>query len=384
MMTGSPMSAIYPTLACNLDTNLLRASLPLLAAEKVQALEWSFDALFNYDTLPDWFDELLRVFANEGRLLGHGVFFSLFSGRWLPEQQAWLGQLKAMATRYRFDHITEHFGFMTGDDFHKGAPLSIPLTASTLAIGQDRLRRIQDAANCPVGLENLAFAYSLDEVNRQGDFLNQLLQPINGFIILDLHNLYCQSQNFGLPFADLLGLYPLDRVREMHISGGSWEPSASEPGRQIRRDTHDDAVPEAVFSGLEQAIDRCPNLQYVVLEQLGSGLRSEPQQQRFRDDFLTMDRIIQAKNRPMLGMPTHSFLPALPLALPETPPEDADLFAQQRQLATILETADDVWHAQTMLANSNLAHSAWDVKHWEPAMLKTALAIAQKWRNGSV
>ncbi len=381
MMT-SPMTTIHPALACNLDTRLLQACLPLLAAEKVQALEWSFDALFDHDGLPDWFDELLRTFADAGRLLGHGVFFSLFSGRWLPEQQAWLGQLKALAAIYRFDHITEHFGFMTGGDFHKGAPLSIPLTASTLAIGRDRLHRIQDAANCPVGLENLAFAYSLDEVKRQGDFLDQLLQPSNGFIILDLHNLYCQCQNFNLPVADLLDLYPLDRVREMHISGGSWVPSTSEPGRQIRRDTHDDAVPAAVFLALEQAIDRCPSVRYVVLEQLGSGLLSEMEQQRFYNDFLTMDRIIQASNQPIVKTPLNSFLPGLPSILPEMPLEDEDLFVEQRQLATILETAENTCQAQTLLTDSSLAHSAWDVEHWEPAMLETALAIAQKWRNG--
>ena len=376
------MTPIRSTLACNLDTKLLSACLPLFEAGTVQAIEWSFDTLYQHRQLPDWFVELLTTFSDAGCLIGHGVFFSLFRGQWTSDQQAWLDQLKDLTSTYRFDHITEHFGFMTGADFHKGAPLSIPLSASALAIGQDRLRRIQDACGCPVGLENLAFAYSLDEVKRQGDFLNRLIEPINGFIILDLHNLYCQSQNFGMSGDDLLELYPLDRVREIHISGGSWSNSTIEPERIIRRDTHDDAVPAEVFAWLEKAIKRCPNLRYVVMEQLGTALTTEPERRIFQDDFRQMDQLVQASHRTLPVRETNSFLPAKSFAKASVPVEDMFLFAQQRTLATILETAIDAQQAQIMLASSSLANSGWAIEQWEPAMLETALAIAQKWRHG--
>jgi uncharacterized protein (UPF0276 family) len=85
---------------------------------------------------------------------------------------------------------------------------------------------------------------------------------------------YCQLENFGIDAATLLALYPLKKVREIHISGGSWEPVASDPDRLIRRDTHDDAVPAEVFALLDMAIDRCPACKYVVLEQIGSGLET--------------------------------------------------------------------------------------------------------------
>ncbi|RYG30393.1 MAG: DUF692 family protein, partial [Chitinophagaceae bacterium] len=191
-----PLSAV----ACNLDPDVLGASFPLLAEARVEAIEWSFDTLFNVKEIPDWFKELLAAFSHGQRLIGHGVFFSLFSGKWLPGQEEWLKQLKKTAAEYRFDHVTEHFGFMTGQDFHHGAPLNIPYTPTTLSIGRDRLQRIQDAAQCAVGLENLAFSYSPQEVRQHGQFLEELLEPVNGFIILDLHNLYCQLHNFTIPF----------------------------------------------------------------------------------------------------------------------------------------------------------------------------------------
>lgn len=378
------MPAIHPTLACNLNSHLLQASLPLLEAEAVEAIEWSFDTLYQQKQVPDWFNELLQAFGNAGRLVGHGVFFSLFSGRWSVAQEKWLADLAIMSARYHFDHVTEHFGFMTGADFHQGAPLSVPLTPTTLAIGQDRLKRLQDAASCPVGLENLAFAYSVEDVKRQGEFLNQLIEPVNGFLILDGHNLYCQSQNFNLSNEELLNLYPLQRVREVHISGGSWVASGSTPGRTIRRDTHDDAVPDAVFTWLTKAISRCPNLRYVVLEQLGSGLMTEEAQQQFRADFERMSAIIRAANQPAVTGNSYPFLPVAPLSLAVTPVEDYELNQQQRELTTILETATGYQQAQDRLAASCLANSAWQIESWDPAMLETAVVIAQKWRNGFI
>ncbi|SOD79247.1 multinuclear nonheme iron-dependent oxidase [Spirosoma fluviale] len=378
------MSRLYSSIACNLDTNSLQAALPLFESEKVQAIEWSFDTLFALGEMPDWFAELLRAYSQEGRLIGHGVFFSLFSGKWTSDQQQWLNQLKITSADFTFDHLTEHFGFMTGEDFHKGAPVSIPFTASTLAIGRDRLQRLQDAGSCPVGLENLAVAYSLDDVKRQGDFLAQLLEPINGFIILDLHNLYCQSYNFAIEITDLQALYPLDRVREIHISGGSWVPSAVNPTKQIRRDTHDDSVPAAVFHALERVMGQCPNLKYVVLEQLGTGLTTEASRRHFQEDFLRMDALVQAAHRADSPPMLNSFLPLNPPSIPEIAPENPLLYKQQTQLSAILETATDCAQAQLFLKASSLANSDWEIENWHPEMLETAIAIARKWKDGFV
>ncbi|MEQ8704871.1 MAG: DUF692 family protein [Phaeodactylibacter sp.] len=369
-------------LACNLDTNLLRAAHPLFAAGQVEALEWSFDALFQSPSVPDWFRALIQAYSEEGRLVGHGVFFSLFAGRWSAEQQQWLDRLKALSEVYRFDHVTEHFGFMTGADFHKGAPLGIPFTPQTLQLGRDRLKRISAAAGCPVGLENLAFAYSLEEVRRHGDFLEQLLEPVNGFIILDVHNLYCQLHNFEQQANDLLRLMPLHRVREIHISGGSWEPAHHDPARQIRRDTHDGAVPDAVFELLELAMPQCPNLKYVVLEQLGGALETTAQQQAFQQDFTRMHRLLSNSGKAVGKPVSRNEFQAPPFTLEAIPPSDDTLHQQQRALSAILENSISIEDARRALSDSPLSGTAWKVEQWEAEMLETARRIAQKWKGG--
>ena len=221
-----------------LDINHLQTIYPLLEKGEIDAIEWSFDAI-EFDDTPPWYQNLLKAFSVAGNLIGHGIFYSLFTGKWSKDQSDWLNRLSTICDRLNFDHISEHFGFMTGADFHKGAPFPVPFSHNVLLLGQDRLKRLQDACKKPVGLENLAYAFSKEDVLKQSEFLAKLLEPVNGFLILDLHNVYCQCQNFSLDPMELLNQMPLNLVKEIHISGGSWQSSNYFDGRSVRRDTHD-------------------------------------------------------------------------------------------------------------------------------------------------
>ncbi len=377
------MGKILSTVACNLDSHILNACLPLLEEGKVEAIEWAFDALYQQAEIPGWFESLLQAYSAEGRLIGHGIFFSLFAGKWSQDQAAWLQGLKKACSQYRFNHITAHFGFMSGRDFHHGAPLPVPYNKTVLAIGIDRIKRIADACQCPVGLENLAFSYSPEEVKRHAAFLQQLLEPVNGFMILDLHNVYCQAHNFNIPFATLIDLYPMDLTREIHISGGSWHKHPAAPAGKIRRDTHDDAVPEEVFAMLQQVISRCSSLKFVVLEQLGNGLETELSREQFYTDFLRMEQIVQATTQQDTTAAINSLMPAFPLTLGNIV-EDETVYLQQCAISDILETAGSVTEAVNALQNSPLAHSSWHIENWQPYMIETAIAIAQKWKKKGV
>ncbi len=359
---------------------MLIAALPLLEAGSIEAIEWSFDALFKHQGIPQWFSDLLGAFASEGRLVGHGVYYSMFSGAWKKEQGEWLENLRQTRNSYQFAHITEHFGFMTGQDFHKGAPLSVPYNASTLRLAKDRLLRLSEASACPVGLENLAFSYSLDDVRRHGDFLQELVSTVNGFIILDLHNIFCQVQNFQVDFDKLLNSYPLDLVREIHISGGSWEAAETSPNRPVRRDTHDNAVPEHVFDYLNVALDKLPNLKFVFLEQMGFTLAEQTRKQQFQSDFTRMQQIV--KNSSAAALHTNSFDLTPPARLPDPPYEDRLLARQQAELSSILENSTSLTEVSDSLRTSSLARSDWKIEEWEPMMLETAFQISQKWKDG--
>ena len=153
------------------------------------------------------------------------------------------------------------------------------------------------------------------------------------------------------------------------------------PNKKVRRDTHDDAVPAEVFRLLTLVMPRCPNLKFVVLEQLGTGLRSESSKAQFRRDFQQMASLVQQHRAGFPARhPAHSFRPAqLPALGPA--PEDRQLHEQQMQLSDILESATTFEEAHRRLHASSLANSDWKIEAWEPHMLETAVRIAQKWKQ---
>ena len=280
----------YSGLALMPQSTFLNAALPLFDSGEVEAIEWSFDTGWKNGT-EDWLTSIVTEYSEAGRLTGHGVHFSLLSAIWTPRHQSWLDRLKQESEKYDYLHITEHFGFITAGDFHRSAPLPVPLTPQTLAIGQNRVKRLADVLSCPLGVENLALALSEQDVLDHPKFIEQIVDPIDGFLLLDLHNLYCQLHNFSLSPTDVLQHYPLHRVREIHVSGGSWAeaPSSADP---IRRDTHDDAVPLEVFALLEYVVPQCPNLKVVFLERLGNTIQSPEDADQFRRDFMQMKAIV--------------------------------------------------------------------------------------------
>lgn len=283
-------------LSLMLEEEYREAVQSLFDVGEVDVLEWSFDMAWGR-MIPEWAEQLLIEFSGRGCLLGHGVSFSALSGRWSDRQAAWLQRLQQDLQRTPMRHLSEHFGFMEAGDFHQSAPLPVPRTEETLAVGRDRLRRLAEASRLPVGLENLAFAFSQDDVRQQGRFLNELLEPVDGFLILDLHNIYCQSCNFQIPADELIESYPIDRVRELHLSGGSWSDiTAAGQTRTLRRDTHDGPVPAELFPLLKYALRRCPHVESVIVEHLGTALSSTDEADRLRSDYRAVRQIVSCEN----------------------------------------------------------------------------------------
>lgn len=286
------MGNIRSGLALMLEKAFLQAALPLFESGGVDALEWSFDVGWSRPSLPEWVEALLDEYGRTGNLVGHGVTFSALSGEWTGRAEEWLDRLRGELQVRNYLHLSEHFGFMAAGDFHQGTPLPVPLTDHTLRLGRARMRALAEVADCPVGLENLALALSMRDVADQGVFLRELLESVDGFLVLDLHNVYCQMKNFDCSADKILSNYPLGRVREMHISGGSWMEAVTARGTPIRRDTHDGDVPEEVFAMLKEALPRCPQTQVVIFERLGNSLFDPAAREGMRNDFLRMKSIV--------------------------------------------------------------------------------------------
>jgi D-arabinose 1-dehydrogenase-like Zn-dependent alcohol dehydrogenase/uncharacterized protein (UPF0276 family) len=368
--------ASAPAVGVNLGPteDLREAILPLLEDGEIDALEWSVDMGFH--GVPDWADALLTHFGDAGRLLAHGVELSLLTAGHEERRAIWMAGLDAAVKRHRFQHLTEHLGLMTAGELVRGTPFPHPFTRTAVAIGRARLAELRDRSGVSVGLENLALAFSARDVDAQPDFLEALLAP-DGHLLLDLHNLLCQAETFGRDPIALLHRYPLARVREVHLAGGTYFRAKS-GGAPIRRDDHEGEVPEACFALLDEALAHCPALRWVILEHADGMLRSEAQLDAFRASF----RRARAQ---VLAAATRSAVPIDPgLATTPRAPEDlgdvSTTAAAQVALLETLDEAETVDDARTRLR----AHAALDVwRPWvdaiEPRALELAITLVARW-----
>lgn len=350
------------------EADFVSAILPLMQNNSIDVLEWSFDTLYHTHE-PDWLRDLLNFYAENGRLIGHGVYYSLFDAKWTERQEEWLQKLKEEVRLRKYNHITEHFGFMNTENFHQGVPLPVPLHSTILQIGKDRLCRLQDAVNIPVGIENLAFSFSMDDVKEQGIFLDRLTEDTNGFLILDLHNIYCQSCNFEVGMQEIINLYPLDKVKEIHLSGGSWQESVYGK-KQVRRDTHDDVIPQDILSILPSVLKQCQNLEYIIIERLGHTLKTEQEKVDFLNDFNTVKMIIETSELKLREGSTWS---KKEMKLSEKPLEDLVLYEEQSRLTKLLfdKAGSEVIQGQDF--------HYFKTEKWDPEMILTAQNIIEKW-----
>ena len=198
----------------------------------------------------------------------HGVELSIGSAHGLND--AYLRMLDSFQKEWPFVWHSEHLGFQTiaGDNnstLEIGVPLPMPATVEAVELVAARSATIMERYDVPFLLENPAHYFSELPADREiGDeyrFLAALTNESGCYLLLDLHNLYCNAVNHHFDARDVINSIPMDRVIEIHVAGGSWRDG-------FWMDAHDGRVPEPVWELLEYVLPLAPNVRGVVFELL--------------------------------------------------------------------------------------------------------------------
>lgn len=217
-----------------------------------------------------------RKFAELGAQTGkwfvaHGVGLSLGTGSKsdAPRRRAWLRRLRADQAVFRYRWFTDHLGATSVAGLNLALPVPLWLSAARGQVVKRRLRSMQRVVPL-VGIENTASYFTVGDPLEEPAFLSAVLGATGGHLLLDLHNVLTMAENFGFdPLADYINRLALSQVIEIHLAGGSYSDGAWLPGgRSLRLDSHDHAVPEAVWDLLAAVLPRCPNLRGVTLERM--------------------------------------------------------------------------------------------------------------------
>jgi uncharacterized protein (UPF0276 family) len=205
--------------------------------------------------------------AGELPLVVHGTELSIGSAH--GYNRAYPAVLDELQRQWPFVWHSEHLGFQTyldsqGRVTETGVPLPLPPTPDAIELVASRVVGLWRGYDVPFLLENTAHYLPglYPQASTEGQFLGEICQAAGCWLLLDLHNLYCNATNFGFDPREVVDAMPLERVIEVHVAGGS-------ECEGFWTDAHDGAVPEPVWELLDYVAPRLPSWRGLVFEVLG-------------------------------------------------------------------------------------------------------------------
>jgi hypothetical protein len=213
----------------------------------------------------DYFDHpprvrALKTLAAQSTVVLHGIALGMASTS--PVDPKRLVKMARLVEQIRPESWSEHLAFVRAGDIEIGHLAAPPRTRSTIDATAENLYQARKIVGALPLVENIATlidppASALDEP----EWLSQTLHASGADMLLDLHNLYANSINFGIE--NFLARLPLHRVHAVHISGGRIV------GERLL-DDHLHDPPDPVYDLLAQLAEKCPNPLTVILERDGS------------------------------------------------------------------------------------------------------------------
>ncbi|WP_353396606.1 DUF692 family multinuclear iron-containing protein [Hydrogenophaga sp. 5NK40-0174] len=208
----------------------------------------------------------LRALRANMPVIPHGIGMSIGSAR--PQDMEHLQQLQRWHQQLQFpwhsDHLAFHVADRNGQPINTGVTLPLPRDRQTIEMIRPKVQQVMQTIPVPFLLENNVYYFDMpDEDMDEARFLNTLCAETGCGLLLDLHNIYTNAVNHGFDAMDLLADIDLRHVGEIHVAGGMTHEG-------VYLDAHSDVLPDLVWTMLEHALPRCPNVGAVTFELFGS------------------------------------------------------------------------------------------------------------------
>ncbi|MCT7664300.1 DUF692 domain-containing protein [Shinella kummerowiae] len=183
----------------------------------------------------------------------HGVGLSI--GSMQPLDRDHLSRLKTVCDRYQPESFSEHLAWSTHDSVFLNDLLPLPYTEATLAQVLDHVEQVQAALGRQMLLENPATYLLFQESTiEETDFLAEVARRTGCGLLLDVNNVFVAATNHNLDPYDYIARFPLEAVREIHLSGHS--ETVDDLGVPLLIDSHDTPVKDPVWALYETVIGR--------------------------------------------------------------------------------------------------------------------------------
>ena len=205
----------------------------------------------------------LQHYVEDRTVIGHGIGLSLPSA--MPLDEGLLEQVVASHHDFDYRWYSEHLSmFLVPNgsipNAQAGMGLPVVLDDETLELVAGKVRRLQDALDRPILLENSTIFSAVPEPDMsEPAFFNRLHAATGCGMLLDLHNLYANTLNLGISADDYLSEIEPEIVVELHLAGGDWLTGHY-------TDSHSRRTPPPVWEWAYEWAPRLLNLAAITFE----------------------------------------------------------------------------------------------------------------------
>ena len=196
-------------------------------------------------------------------LVLHGVGLSL--GTDAPLDDRYVDEVAQAIDELKVPSYSEHLAWTKVPGLDLANLLPVPRTRAVADVLIRKIERLQSRLPVPFSLENISYVFDFpDGEMSDAKFFNLLFRETGVGMLLDVENLFVNSENHGLDPRAFLEELPEGVVTGVHAAGG---PLVRRPylDRPFRADNHSHRVPDEAMDLLEQALVR-QRPQTVILE----------------------------------------------------------------------------------------------------------------------
>jgi uncharacterized protein (UPF0276 family) len=170
---------------------------------------------------------------------------------------------------------SEHLAFVRGGGVEIGHLAAPPRTEATIEGAVRNLARARTIVGTNPLVENVATLIDPPGSKlSEAEWTCQIVAAADCDLLLDVHNLYANSVNFGFNPYDFIARIPQEKIRAIHLAGGRWIKTKTGDQRRLL-DDHLHDVPEAVYTLLEYVGEKTFHPLTVILERDGRYPRAE-------------------------------------------------------------------------------------------------------------
>ncbi len=227
--------------------------------ETPAALRWLEVHPENYLWRGGRYETLLATARARFPILTHGL--TMCFGSVEPFDRAYLRALRRMLEELRVPWHSDHLCFSGIDGQFAHDLLPLPLNRESIQVAVDRVKEAQDALGAPIAIEHVSFyatppGSTMDEVCH----LVEVLERADARLLLDVNNVFVNSQNHGFDPRAFIDRIPMERVVQLHIAGHYVRPDG------FRIDTHAEPICEGTYALFDYTMRRLARPIPVLLE----------------------------------------------------------------------------------------------------------------------